>query len=69
LRLKDDVVKKYVYNHRGDKLLRIEDDEPECGADICDTCGDCLSCDWEGPCLDGREHWWVVYEDDDDGEE
>lgn len=57
-------MKRRVYNDSGDKLLRVEEAEPECGEDFCDLCGDCLSCEGDTECLsssDGK-HPWVIYE-------
>lgn len=40
------------------------DAEPRCGADFCDTCGDCLDCYSDDPCGPSEGyHAWVVYAD------
>lgn len=55
-------MKKHIYNEEGTRLIRTEEDEPVCGRDYCDTCGDCLACyDPDSPCIDERGHTWVVY--------
>lgn len=60
-------MRAHIFNE-ADKLIRVEDREPECGRDFCDRCGDCLHCD-EGCYLnqddEGRmgEHYFVVYEE------
>ena len=58
-------MKRFHYDSRGIKLLRIEEATPVCGIDFCDDCGDCLVCSDSygvGRCSDG--HVWVVYERD-----
>lgn len=59
---------RHVYSRQTDKLIRVEDAEPECGKDFCDRCGDCLDCYGGDPCWDGSEsagdHFWVTYEDE-----
>lgn len=61
-------MKKHIYGKQSDKLLRVEDADPECGEDFCDRCGDCLHCYGGDPCWDGGaehpDHYWVVYEDE-----
>lgn len=59
---------RYRYNRTGEVLIQRSQDQPVCGEDFCDRCGDCLYCYSEGPCLDGKSHRWVVYEDDLDEE-
>ena len=59
-------MRRFVYDYKGEKLLKVEEAEPECGEDFCDTCGDCLRCYGGEACYvaaDG-EHWWVVYEEE-----
>lgn len=57
-------MKKHIFDSLGENLLRVEDAEPECGQDFCDSCGDCLAC-YEGECLDSEDgqHYWVEYEE------
>lgn len=55
-------MQKEIWDERGERLLRIEQAEPVCGEDFCDTCGDCLHCYGSEPCLYGGEHRWIVYE-------
>ena len=53
-----------TYDGSGVKLLRVEDANPQCGEDFCDSCGDCLDCfDGDYCCgnVDGK-HKWVKYE-------
>ncbi len=54
-----------IYNHEGDKQLRVDNAEQECGKDFCDQCGDCLAC-YPDECWDGGEyrgnHLWIHYE-------
>jgi len=59
-------MRREVWDYEGKKLLRVEEAEPECGKDFCDTCGDCLACYgfdycFESTITDGG-HCWVVYE-------
>jgi hypothetical protein len=60
-------MQRHVYSEQDwNKLIRIDEAEPECGKDFCDSCGDCLHC-YGGYCYgtnDGRDCWWVVYEDE-----
>lgn len=57
-------MKNHYYNHSGLELLETKEEEPECGKDFCDSCGDCLHCYWEDPCYenDQKDHFWVTYE-------
>lgn len=63
-------MKKHIYNARGDTLLEVVDDTPECGEDFCDRCGDCLNCTGDKcyPRGDGDDgyssHFWVVYQEE-----
>ena len=43
------------------KQLKPLEEEPICGKDFCDTCGDCLHCYWLDPCKNSDEHRWVEY--------
>jgi hypothetical protein len=47
-------------------LAVIAGAEPVCGVDLCDRCGDCLSC-YPGACFEGGQsypdHRWIVYAD------
>lgn len=53
---------RYVYNARGDTLIRIEEAIHVHGEDFCDSCGDCLDCYGDEPCHpDGGAHLWIVY--------
>ena len=57
-------MKIYIEDHRGN-VIRVENGEPRCGVDFCDTCGDCLYCYGEDRCYlnaDG-EHMWVMTEE------
>ena len=56
-------MKCHIHNKNGD--VRVEDREPVCGQDFCDSCGECLVC-YAGECVesDDGEHLWVVYEDE-----
>lgn len=50
----------------GETFLRESDDDPTCGMDFCDSCGDCLHCFGCDQCfgnVDGK-HSWVTYEDE-----
>jgi len=63
-------MKRYHYDSRGIKLLYVDEAEPVCGQDFCDSCGECLACYDEDECAfwaDG--HFWVVYEDEEPEEE
>lgn len=59
---------KYIYDINTGVFLRLEQGEPVCGKDFCDSCGDCLSCYWEDPCYgnDSGEHFWVEYVDEEE---
>lgn len=50
----------------GETFLRESDDEPECGKDFCDSCGDCLHCYGDDDCFvtNDRLHRWITYEDE-----
>jgi hypothetical protein len=54
-------MRREIWHETEDKLLRVDDAEPECGEDFCDTCGDCLHCyPWQ--CRDGDgAHRWISY--------
>lgn len=56
-------MKKQIFNENG-LFLRVDDAEPICEQDFCDTCGDCLSCYGDDPCVlsEGGKHLWVGYE-------
>jgi hypothetical protein len=60
-------MKKYIYEEREfpilSKFVKTVNDEPECGEDFCDSCGDCLHCYGGDECLEneGGEHLWVEY--------
>ena len=56
------MMKCYLYDKNGIKILKIEDKIPECG-DYCDTCGDCLKCFSDDTCPSEIGHFWVEYED------
>ena len=58
-------MKCHVYSSTDcSKLLHIEDREPTCGEDFCESCGDCLSCYGGHECTESSdgEHWWVESE-------
>ena len=55
-------MQREIWDYEGKKLLRVEEAEPECGKNFCDTCGDCLACYESDPCIDGN-HRWIVYVD------
>lgn len=61
-------MKRHVYQDLSDppytKLIRVEEAEPECGEDFCDSCGDCLHCYSGDDCYGNKygEHLWVRYE-------
>ncbi|MFA5152842.1 MAG: hypothetical protein WC554_09805 [Clostridia bacterium] len=61
-------MKRYHVSPNNWATVWIDEAEPECGKDFCDTCGDCLHCYGGDPCLhwkEGDEDWghqWVVYE-------
>jgi len=51
-----------IYNKEGNQLIRQEELTPICNVDFCDRCGDCLRCNWDGPCIMRHdEHFWVIY--------
>jgi hypothetical protein len=61
-------VRREVWDKRGDKLLRVDNAEPECGQNFCDRCGDCLHCYGYHHCVTGGAgddenvgHRWVQY--------
>lgn len=55
-------MKREVCDEKTDKLLDIDDAEPECGKDFCDRCGDCLHCYDGNPCVnDHAKHRWIYY--------
>ena len=58
-------MKCYIENDRTG-ITRVEDREPECGKDFCDTCGDCLACYGGDPCSKSKDgkHLWVIYEEE-----
>lgn len=59
-------MKRYVYSHVGDKLLRVEEADPSHG-EYCDSCDVCLHCEWEQSCTNADgQHFWVVYGDPND---
>jgi hypothetical protein len=63
-------MKKHIYNEPGDTLLRVVEDEPVCGEDFCDACGDCLSCYGYDDCYPrGGDHFWVQYGENDEDTE
>jgi hypothetical protein len=59
--------KDYTVHHTANE-------EPECGEDFCDRCGDCLACYGDG-CYTGgddpdpRGHFWVKYYNEWNNEE
>lgn len=57
---------KHVFDFNGEELLYTVEDEPVCGRDFCDSCGDCLSCYDVDSCLqnDEGDHFWVEYKDE-----
>lgn len=61
--------KIYRMGEKEDILVRIEDREPECGRDFCDTCGECLVCGWDICYGHSGGHMWVKYEDELEDEE
>jgi hypothetical protein len=56
----EELMQKEVWSQFGDTLLRVEDAEPECGQDFCDSCGDCLSC-YDGDWCPRGSHRWIEY--------
>jgi len=63
-------MKKHIYTKDGRKLIRIVESTPKCSEDFCDRCGECLACYGnEDPCVDGRDHFWVQYGEEEEGEE
>jgi hypothetical protein len=63
-------MKCHIFGGQPLTLLRIEELEPVCGKDYCDSCGDCLHCYGSDPCIENEDgpHYWVRYENapDDD---
>ena len=56
-------MKKYIYNEAGIKLIRIEEAQPKCCKNFCDSCGDCLHCYGGDKCVENEDgqHFWVQY--------
>ena len=52
-------MEKLIY--KGNVLVDTVEDEPECGADFCDRCGDCLHCYGGDECVHSKDgqHLWV----------
>ena len=54
----------YLYDKESVESLGAVDLVPECGADFCDNCGDCLVCYSHDPCFyDDGQHRWVKHVD------
>jgi hypothetical protein len=53
-------MKKHYYD-KNDKLVKVEEEEPVCMVNFCDSCGDCLHCYGADSCKDGGSHLWVAY--------
>jgi hypothetical protein len=52
-----------VYADNGRDLLGTVELDIKCGQAWCDTCGDCLVCYGNDPCLPGGgSHYFVIYE-------
>jgi hypothetical protein len=54
----------WIKQKDGNYILK-EVGEPIRGMDFCDSCGDCLYCEWGTPCFvnkDGKYMWVKYYE-------
>lgn len=58
-------MRKEYWSPDCDDLLLVTDEEPVCGEDFCDACGDCLSCYGGDDCTESRDgsgsHRWIEY--------